>query len=514
MSRMNILMILADQHNARLLGSADHDQVRTPNLDRLAGQGVRFANAYCQNPICTPSRVSILSGQYPHNHGYFGLSGPKPQHLPNLFGHCRRNGYRTAGFGKLHLPESPRNWVADDLDRFGDTYETADGVIGRSEYLSELDALGLRDREDSWHNFSDRYGPNTINHDARVSDMPYEHTQEMWCAREAMAFMGEACDNDQPFFVQLAFQKPHHPLLPVQQFWDIYDDDLDLPTGIDEEPSHRPPTFRDMWRQTREDKKWAYGKPGQSTADGLRRIWKGTLACVSQVDDVVGQLMRFLDEQGLAEKTIVIYSSDHGCYHGMFGLPEKAPGIGSDAICRVPMIWRVPGLNRAGTCEHLVESVDLAPTLASLCGLPTIDWADGCDITPLLAGQDQPVREAAFTENVLTKAVRFGPWRMTYYPQPLFEGQFEGELYNLQDDPDELNNLYDQPDYASIVTQGKNLILDWLTASQQVMTCQPAAYHGPSFGGKRTYPLAEDGHLPRPMNLSRKGISDIQRFYA
>ena len=145
----NILMILADQHHAGLMGCAGHLQVKTPHLDRLASAGVRFSNAYTQNPICTPSRVSILSGQYCHNHGLYGLSGPVPGDLSNLFRHCKAAGYRTAGTGKLHLPIQPRNWIADDVDLFDDSYECPDGEIGKSAFLDHLEAAGLRELEDS-----------------------------------------------------------------------------------------------------------------------------------------------------------------------------------------------------------------------------------------------------------------------------------------------------------------------------------------------------------------------------
>ncbi|MEM6460259.1 MAG: sulfatase-like hydrolase/transferase, partial [Planctomycetota bacterium] len=437
--RPNVLMVLADQHHAGLLGCAGHPQVKTPRLDAFARAAVRFTDAYCQNPICTPSRVSLLSGQYPHNTGCYGLSGTSPMHLPSLFSHFRGHGYRTAGFGKLHLPVSPHPWIADHVDRFGDTYETADGRFGESAYLAELDARGLRDREDSWHNTSDRYGPGTIGRDARPSDMPYEHTQERWCAREALRFADEAAADGRPFFTQIAFQKPHHPLLPVQQFWDLYDKDLDLPPTFEQDPSHRPPHFRRMWQGMREIE-WEYAQPGDTYVEGARRAWRGTLACVSQIDDVFGRLLDGLEQRGMLDNTIVIYGSDHGCYHGIHGIPEKAPGIGSDDIARVPLMIRVPGTSPSASkdghvCDQLVENLDLAPTLAAACGVPELDWADGHDLAPLLRGEDTAIRDAAFTEHPLSKAVRFDHFRLTHYPDKLFGGDYRGELYDLAADP-------------------------------------------------------------------------------
>jgi arylsulfatase A-like enzyme len=302
---------------------------------------------------------------------------------------------------------------------------------------------------------------------------------------------------DQPFFIQIAFQKPHHPLLPVKRFWDMYDDDLALPATFDQDPAHRPPHFRRAFEGMRK-RQWEYAKPGESPVDGARRGWKGTLACVTQVDDVFGSLMRLLDERGLAENTIVIYGSDHGCYHGIHGIPEKAPGIGSDAVGRVPMIWRVPGITPAGrTCEQLVENIDMAPTLSGLCDLPTMESTDGKDISSLLQGNTDPVREAAFTEHPLSKSVRFGKWRLTYYPRAMFDGEYEGELYDLEADPDETQNLYHDPAHRQVVDEGKSRIIDWLAGTRRVVTSQPTFFHGPREGGKRTYPLAGDGKAMR-----------------
>ncbi|MCF7688738.1 MAG: sulfatase-like hydrolase/transferase, partial [Cephaloticoccus sp.] len=377
----NVLMILADQHYAGLMGCAGFAGVQTPHLDALAAAGVRFSNAYCQNPICTPSRVSILSGQYCQNHGYFGLSGPAPTGLPNLFRHFKAAGYRTAAYGKLHLPESPRNWIADDVDEFGDAYESPDGELGKSEYLAELERLGLRDLEDSWHNRSGTYGPGSLSADAMPSKLPYAHTMERWAADRAMAFA--VADHSRPFCIQLAFQRPHHPLLPQREFWDRYSEDIDLPATFDHQPVGRPPHFQAMWQQFR-NQPWDYAEPGEDFHTGARRAWRGTLACITQMDDVVGRVTNFLREHDLDENTIVIYGSDHGAYHGIHGIQEKAPGICSDAVCRVPMIWRVPGDTEGGmVCAGLGENIDMAPTLAGLCGTGPMETADGADLAPL-----------------------------------------------------------------------------------------------------------------------------------
>ncbi len=510
--RPNVLMVLADQMNARWMGCAGHPQALTPRLDAFAAQGMRFDQAYCQNPICTPSRVSILSGQYCQNHGYYGLSGPAPR-LDNLFRHFRREGYRTAGFGKLHLPESPRNWIAEDVDVFGDAYETADGVFGSSAFLQGLEAKGLRDLEDSWHN-ENEYGAGTIAIDAMPSKLPLEETMEMWAAREAMNFIDES--GKSPFCIQIALQKPHHPLLPNQRFWDMYPEDLDLPETYADSPEGRPPHFRQRWQEWK-DYEPEFGQPGESYEDFVRRSWRGTLACVSQIDHVFGELLDFLDKRGLADNTIVIFGSDHGAYHGLYGILEKAPGICSEAVCQVPLLWRVPGVTPAGSvCRQLTENVDLTPTLSALCGLPAYEGADGLDITPLLSGEDKALREISVTENVWSKALRWKQWRFVHYQPESFEGDNDaGELYDLEADTHERRNLYHDPAHASVVQDCRRLLLQWLIHTRRTVTTQSAVRTPPvpSYrkGSRFTYPTSDDGFAPSSIQAPAR--PDINKTY-
>ncbi len=502
----NVLMVLADQHHAGLLGCVGHPQALTPRLDAFAAEAFRFDAAYCPNPVCTPSRTSILSGQHCHNHGCFGLSGPTPRGLPSLFSHFRAAGYRTAAYGKLHLPCRPRNWIADHVDELGDAYETPDGVIGRSEYLDHLTSLGLREREDSWHN-TWNYGAPAISLDAMPSLLPYEHTMEQWCVDRLLRFLDAA--PDRPFCAQVAFQKPHHPLLPQRRFWEMYPEDLELPAGFHHEPTGRSPAFQTMWRQMR-TMRWDFARPGDDAEAGPRRAWRGTLACITQIDDVFGRLRDELERRGLWEDTIVVYSSDHGAYHGLRGIPEKAPGICSEDVCRVPLLLRAPGLARpGGVTDALVQSVDLAPTLAAACGLPPMDTADGSDLGPLLRGEVASVHEAVVTENAFSKAIRWGRWRYVHYPRVMFGGACDGELYDLDADPEETRNLIAEPSARAALDEGRRRLVDWLVQTTRVVTSHPAAATRRGAYGRddailMEYPLAADGRAPAAVQPVRR----------
>ena len=194
-SKPNILFILSDQHNAKVMGCKDHPDVKTPNLDRMAREGVRFDNAITQNPICTPSRVSYLSGQYCHNHGYYGNDGPNPKGLPTVLGHFRREGYSTAAFGKIHCPEY---WVEDDSDVFMDS--CAASIGGRPEYEKYLIEKGLLELEDggSLTEFG-KDGDQSL--EGRPSNLSYEDGQEGWMVQQALAFMQTAAKADKPFYL-------------------------------------------------------------------------------------------------------------------------------------------------------------------------------------------------------------------------------------------------------------------------------------------------------------------------
>ncbi len=480
----NVLYVISDQHQAACMGAEGHPQAITPNMDSLARRGVRFARAYTQNPICTPSRTSILSGQYVHNHGYYGLCGPTPVvDLPSVFQQFRRNGYRTGIVGKVHTPDEPTNWLAGHCDAIVDacTYHGENGGEGKA-YGAFLDSLGLRAQDDSGRlpEF-----PGSQQNEARPSHLPYRASLEGWCVTEAIRFMDES--GERPFMLECSLPRPHECYTPDRKFWDMYPDDLALPPTIHNSAAHRPPHFQAMVERLK-NQEWLI-EPKTFEA-GCRRVWRGYLACVTQVDYALGELLTYLQRTGKDANTVVVYGTDHGAYEGTFGVPEKAPGICSEAVCRVPMLWYAPGVTGEGlVSRQLVENIDITPTLLSLCGLPQLETTDGHDLTPLLKGKEKPLREVAVTENVWSKALRWGPWRFVHYPTALF-GSDVGELYNLDNDPDETTNLYHDPASQAIVSEGRKRLLEWLTMTTRYVTVLPAPAGLPP---SRTAIIAADG---------------------
>jgi choline-sulfatase/uncharacterized sulfatase len=486
--RLNLLLIVVDQHHAGLLGCAGSSQARTPNLDGLAAQGVRFSDHYTQNPICTPARVSLLSGQYCHNHGYYALNGPTPA-LPSFMHQFKRQGYRTAGIGKLHLPDNPRHWLADCADLLADSMRGPDGKRATSAYRDYLRRVGCLELDDHDHL---REVKGAHHWDARPSLIPLEHCVESWITKTALDFLRGI--GDQPFCVHLSYPRPHHVLTPDARFWEMYPADIEPPT-LRADCRHRPPNFQAMVRYGREELKWAF-EPKTFEA-GARRAWRGTLALISQNDYFIGQVVEGLRELGRLDSTVIVYVSDHGAYHGLFGVMEKAPGICSDALCRVPSIWRVPGVEAGRVCRALIEHVDVAPTFCSLCGLPPMTTADGCDVTPLLRGQAESVKEVAVTEWPWSKALRWKQWRFVHYHRKMYGGADMGELYDIERDPDETRNLYHEPAHQDVVHECRRRLLEWLTETTRITTLWPYLPEDkPAFLTEAPFRLDPDGREP------------------
>ncbi len=456
----NIIELISDQHQAGLMGCAGHSQAITPNLDRLATDGIRFTNAYTQNPICLPSRVSILSGQYCHNHGYYAESGPAPYELPTFFSHFKQHGYRTAAVGKIHVPDEPHSWLQDHLILLG-------------EYLSRAPYNAYRQWsfQQGFHKDVDHGRihelPGDQQHEARASKLTFEQSVEGFTVGEACRFLGGK-RAARPFIIQVSLFRPHQCYTPAKQFWDMYPEELELPPGLMDDQSHRAPHFRFMVDQYRKGQGEFEPKDFLSWA---RRVWRGYLASITHCDHALGILRKTLEEREIADKTIIVYHSDHGGYIGTYGIPEKAPGICSHAVCKVPMIWYVPGMTRPGSvCDQLVENIDLAPTFCSLAGLPQMSTTDGVDISSLLAGENRPVRRVAVTENVWSKSIRWDRWRLVHYQPEMFNGTCSGELYDVDADPHERNNLFNSAAHAQFVNQGRQLLLEWLIRTTRART--------------------------------------------
>ena len=232
--------------------------------------------------------------------------------------------------------------------------------------------------------------------DSRPSPLRFDESQEGWLADTAIATMRTAVERQQPFLLHVSFPRPHQCTTPCQEFWDLYDaQQISLPPNADYdlEAAGKAPHMIASARRWRESD-WQLFEPKTFEA-GRRRKLHGYLGAVSQVDAAVGKLLDYLRASGLAEDTIVVYTSDHGDYAAEHGIMEKAPGICSDAITRVPLIWWAPGRIEAGACvSDVVELVDISSTLCALAGVEAMETGDGRDLSALAGGRGRRVRAA------------------------------------------------------------------------------------------------------------------------
>lgn len=458
-SRPNILIIKSDQHNARCMGANGHSQIRTPNLDALARCGVNFKRAFVQNPICTPSRMCYLSGQYVHNHGVYALTNGEffPKSLPSMFSEFKKAGYRTGIIGHIHVKGS---WIEPHCDHYRNLHIEGSAY---DKYLDKKGKLHLRD---------DQYYKGVRQPlDGGPSELPFEDSYEGYVFHSFREFLDEQAA-DQPFIYQMDTVHPHQSYVPCREFWDLYEGvELELPSSVNEDLSGKPVNHQ-------QTAAWVPHYPWlfepKTYEAGIRRKLRGYYGCISQVDHLVGLARHRLREIGREENTIILYCSDHGDFALEHGFLEKAPGISYDAILRTPFIWHWPaGGFVSNTVGELVESVDVFPTMCSLVGLVTPDTVDGMDISPMLRGDTTPLREYVFAEFPLSRTIRSKEWKLCHHAGAMYNGEDVGELYHISEDPWEMNNLYHDSACAEIREDLRRTLFDWILTTTRYACVNP-----------------------------------------
>ncbi len=438
-ARPNILFVLTDQQRPDAIGVSGHPCIRTPAMDRIANEGAYFPEACANAPVCMPSRHSLLSGLYPSVLGNTCNGIEMPTDVPLFHHDLGAAGYWTANIGKLHfLNHSNRDHTLPHPDYGFDRVEISDepGCYDdayiewvRTRAPEHLDAcrcssppvcvgprLELEGREvDEPYAFR---GPEDLTHSAFVADRTIQAIRD--------------CPEDRPWFVVAGFYAPHCPLNPPQRLWDEYRamEDLPLPAW----PESMQPS--------------APGGPGPRghTVEQWRDIVAAYLALTTHVDDQVGKLLDFLDAQGLAENTIVVFTSDHGEFLGDNGRIQKGPP-GNDCIMRVPLAMRWPAGFQAGIrSDALVELVDLVPTLLDLAGVPISTRLSGLSLKPLLDGGETWPRRSGYQEFALGKS----GWRTVRTKTHTYAVNNAGEeiLWNRERDPHEFVNFATDPTEA------------------------------------------------------------------
>ncbi len=459
-TRPNILWLCSDQQRWDTLGCYGNPFVETPHLDRLARGGVQFANAFCQSPVCTPSRASFLTGRYPRTTRcrQNGQGIPEDERLlPRILADA---GYHCGLAGKLHL--SPCNpSVCPQMERrIDDGYEVfhwshhSGAGWETNAYHQWLEARGKsyseRPHPESAHV---TYGPDAEDH------------QSTWCSQMAIDFMEACADTDEPWLFSVNFFDPHHPFDAPEALLERYADWLDeipLPAYAEGELDSKPP-----W-QRREHVQAYGGYPfGQMSEHDHRLVRASCFAMCDLIDQQVGRILDALERTGQLADTLVVYMSDHGEMLGDHGIYLKGAHFYEPAV-HVPLILSQPGTLQPRQVDDLVELTDLAPTFLEAAALPREPGMQGRSLWPALTGQPDapPPRPDVYCEYYNAMPADWDAWhpgakdpaigdhatmlRTHTHKLVVAHGHEAGELYDLANDPGETRNLWDDPAHAAI----------------------------------------------------------------
>ncbi len=427
----NVLFIISDDLTATALSCYGNQVCQTPNIDRLAARGTRFTQAFCQGTYCGPSRASFMSGYYPHATGVLGYKNPRPQigNRSTWSQHFKNHGYYSARVSKIFHMGVPGG--------IEDGGHGADDALSWTERFNspgpEWKAPGTGETlEGNPDGSKPVMGGNTfVVVEADGDDLVHSDGKT---AAKAVSLIQE--HKDESFFLGVGFVRPHVPFVSPRAYYEPF-----LPY----EKMILPEKFPNDWDDI--PTAGINYKTSKNMKMDIRRQKKavgGYYASVRYMDAQVGKVLDALEQTGLDDSTIVIFTSDHGYHLGEHDFWAKVSL--RDESAAVPLIISVPG-KKAAVCHSLVELLDLYPTLASLCNLPAQPRLQGKDISPLLDNPNLEVRDAAFSVAPMRKGflIREHDWAYIQYNEDASGGR---ELFDLKKDPKQYTNLADSPEHA------------------------------------------------------------------
>ena len=428
---LNVLFIISDDLTDTALSCYGNEVCETPNIDSIAARGTRFTHTYCQGTYCGPSRASFMSGYYPHAIKMLGYKSPRPMIGDRAMWaeHFKNNGYHTARVSKIfHMgvpggieagtdgADDPRCWTQRFNSKgpewkapgIGWTLEgNPDGTVpvkgGNTFVVVEAE------------------GDDLVHSDGRTAEKACQLIHEL---------------KDRPFFLGVGFVRPHVPFVAPKKYYDPFDyDKMVLPPKVDGDWDDIPAAGIN----------YKTSKNMKMNLEKQRKAVGGYYASVSYMDAQVGKVLTALKEAGLEERTIVIFTSDHGYHLGEHDFWAKVSL--HDESARVPLIIAVPGKQPA-VCHSLTELLDLYPSISKLCGLPVQARLQGKDISGMLDDPSVAVREAAFSVNGRGFLLRSHRWAYIQYGR---DGSRGAELFDMESDPHQYTNLVDSEDHAEVV---------------------------------------------------------------
>lgn len=459
----NVLFIAVDDLRPEL-GCYGEAQIKSPNIDRLANSGILFANAYCNYPVCGPSRASLLSGIYPGQDRFLKWNTSQDNEIPGIVSlpmHFRNNGYKTVSLGKVYnnfedgMGSWDRNWRPPMTTTAWD-YQSKEGI----RIFEERNRDRYKDSRTRNNNNLPQRGLAYERPD--VPDITYEDGR---IANRAIEELQNFQNSSEPFFLAVGFHKPHLPFNAPAKYWDLYNTkDIKLPANYFF-PKDAPDAARFNWSELRA----YYGIPKEGAVDDTTalNLIHGYYACVSYVDAQIGLVLNALEELGMVNNTVVVLWGDHGWFLGEHGFWSKHSNFRRGP--HAPLVLRVPWKDSGLKTEALVEFVDIYPTLCELAGLSLPIHLQGKSFVPLLEAPDQPWKNAIFYRNangetILTKTHSYTEW-INYKN----DESYARMLYDHRVDPEENTNISELPENKNLINKLQEKLYNHMKNRDQVV---------------------------------------------
>ena len=467
-NKPNILLIMTDQQRYDSLGCYGFKAAHTPNLDRMAEEGVLFENTYVNNTICTPSRASIHTGKHLPGHGVYKLHDILPEDEVLFTKRLQDRGYQTALFGKLHV--SGR--IYEENQRHpNDGFDIYEWCMEPSLNLDvEHNGYGrwLEEKHPEFYKELKEKGRDLLH-------IPRENHMNHWAAERTIDFI-ENREDERPFFVEMSVFDPHNPYEDYpEEMLDLIDEDkIPVPVYKEGEMKGKPAGV------LREHEHSYLGNFKDFTSDDIMKMRKGYHASIALIDLEIGRVLKALEEKGIADNTLVIFVSDHGDMLGDHQLSVKGAFF-YDSCTKVPLIIRwSEKIKENKIISALVQPHDLAATILAAAGYDQNKLQEvmpaSVDLMPLIQGNINKVHEYAIccyrNTGISDQGVYFDPeinatmirderYKLNIYHDTTDSGVIEGELYDMKEDPLEFNNLWDNPEYLDIRLKLTDQLLNW-----------------------------------------------------
>ncbi len=467
---MNVLFIITDQQRADHLSCMGNPILKTPNIDRIATNGgVRFTKYFCANPICMPNRASFFTGAYPSEHKTRSNGINLNSELPTIAEILRNLEYHTCNVGKLHFQH-----LAPTFNRYRKIENSLESIFGwwdgKIKFPFPTPYYGFEEvhltnghgdvmsghysdwLEEQGYDMDDyRQGISRVSNYFHETKLPEELYPTTYIADQTLEYLKRTVNGDygdRPFFLHCSFPDPHQPVSPPGKYKEMYKpEDIVLPSN-----------FNDGQNLLEHDFLGKYIKlgfepvlPSLVSEEVAKKFTALTYGSIAMIDDGVGKILDYLERSGLAENTMVIFTSDHGDYCGDHGLIIKGPAHYRGVI-NPPLLWKVPGLTKSSVTNSLVNTVDLSKTILTLLGVEAKkhpEMCQGYDITSILKDPNNKVRQQLLIEHdeELTHISRKESFRLRTlvtekHRLTIYDGYEKGDIFDYESDPGEINNLW------------------------------------------------------------------------